>query len=171
MLNRTQCPDINPLTDFDIQMPERTIMPNGIPLNIIRAGNEEVVRMDILIGAGTWHQAYPLQALFTNRMLREGTRHMTSAEISEKLDFYGAWVELSTSMNCNFLTLYSLNKFFPQTLAILSAMMKEATFPEVLQYGIRAFGDLNQGETYEMTPYLIVGEETVTGTKISVTVE
>ena len=130
MLNRTQCPDINPLRDFDIQMPERTIMPNGIPLNIIRAGNEEVVRMDILIGAGTWHQTYPLQALFTNRMLREGTRHMTSAEISEKLDFYGAWVELSTSMNCNFLTLYSLNKFFPQTLAILSAMMKEATFPE-----------------------------------------
>jgi predicted Zn-dependent peptidase len=111
-------------------MPERTIMPNGIPLNIIRAGNEEVVRMDILIGAGTWHQTYPLQALFTNRMLREGTRHMTSAEISEKLDFYGAWVELSTSMNCNFLTLYSLNKFFPQTLAILSAMMKEATYPE-----------------------------------------
>lgn len=130
MLNRTQCPDINPLRDFDIQMPERTIMPNGIPLNIIRAGNEEVVRMDILIGAGTWHQTYPLQALFTNRMLREGTRHMTSAKISEKLDFYGAWVELSTSMNCNFLTLYSLNKFFPQTLAILSAMMKEATFPE-----------------------------------------
>ncbi|MBR3896475.1 MAG: insulinase family protein [Bacteroidaceae bacterium] len=130
MLDRTQCPVINPLTDLDIQQPEREIMPNGVPLNILRAGNEEVLRMDILIGAGTWHQALPLQALFTNRMLREGTLHLTSSEIAERLDFYGAWMELSTSMNCNFLTLYSLNKFFPQSLAILSAMMKEATFPE-----------------------------------------
>lgn len=130
MLDRTQCPVINPLTDFDIQQPEREIMPNGVSLNILRAGNEEVLRMDILIGAGTWHQTLPLQALFTNRMLREGTLHLTSAEIAERLDFYGAWMELSTSMNCNFLTLYSLNKFFPQSLAILSAMMKEATFPE-----------------------------------------
>lgn len=130
MLDRTQCPVINPLTDFDIQQPEREIMPNGVSLNILRAGNEEVLRMDILIGAGTWHQTLPLQVLFTNRMLREGTLHLTSAEIAERLDFYGAWMELSTSMNCNFLTLYSLNKFFPQSLAILSAMMKEATFPE-----------------------------------------
>ena len=130
MLDRTQCPVINPLTDFDIQHPEREIMPNGIPLNILRTGNEEVLRMDILIGAGTWHQTRPLQALFTNRMLREGTREMTSAEIAERLDFYGAWTELSTSMNCNFLTLYSLNKFFPQSLAVLSAIMKEPAFPE-----------------------------------------
>ena len=73
-------------------------MPNGVPLNILRAGSAEVVRMDILIGAGIWHQTLPLQALFTNRMLREGTAGMSSKEISERLDFYGAWVELSTSM-------------------------------------------------------------------------
>ena len=130
MLDRTQRPSINPLTDMEIQEPERLTLPNGVPLNIIRAGNEEVVRMDILIGAGIWHQEHCLQALFTNRMLREGTQGMSSAVISERLDFYGAWMELSTSMNYNFLTLYSLNKYFSQTLAVLSAMMKEAIFPE-----------------------------------------
>ena len=130
MLDRTQQPSINPLMDMEIQQPERIILSNGIPLNIIRAGNEEVVRMDILIGAGIWHQSHCLQALFTNRMLREGTQAMSSEEISERLDFYGAWVELSTSMNYNFLTLYSLNKYFNQTIAIISAMIKEATFPD-----------------------------------------
>ena len=48
---------------------------------------------------------------------------------------------------------------------------EETIFPAVLQYGIRAFGELNQGETYQMTPYLIVEDETVTGTAIPVTVE
>lgn len=130
MLDRTKQPPVNPLTDFSIQSPERIIMPNGVPLNILRAGNADVVRMDILIGAGIWHQTLPLQALFTNRMLREGTAGMSSAEISERLDFYGAWVELSTSMNCNFLTLYSLNKHFANTLSVLAEMMKNPVFPE-----------------------------------------
>ena len=130
MLDRTKQPAIKPLKDFDIQQPERLTMPNGIPLNILRAGNEEIVRMDILIGAGIWHQDQPLQALFTNRMLREGTRSMSSAEIAEQLDFYGAWMELSTSMNYNYLTLYSLNKHFAHTLAILGDMVKDPTFPE-----------------------------------------
>ncbi len=130
MLDRTKQPAVNPLTGFDIQKPERTTLPNGVPMNILRAGKADVVRMDILVGAGIWHQELPLQALFTNRMLREGTRSMTSAEISERLDFYGAWVELSTSMNCNFLTLYSLNKHFPHTLSVVSEMLKHPTFPE-----------------------------------------
>lgn len=130
MLDRTKRPAVNPLTNFDIQTPERIIMPNGIPVNILQAENAEVIRMDILIGAGIWHQTLSLQALFTNRMLREGTRSMTSAEISEKLDFYGAWVELSTSVNCNFLTLYSLSKHFAHTLSIVAEIMKSPTFPE-----------------------------------------
>ena len=130
MLDRTKQPVVNPLTDFTIQTPEQIIMPNGVPLNILRAGNEKVVRMDILIGAGTWHQKRPLQALFTNRMLREGIQGMTSAEISERLDFYGAWVELSTSMNCNFLTLYSLTRHFADTLSVVGDIMKNPTFPE-----------------------------------------
>ncbi|MBQ8866395.1 MAG: insulinase family protein [Bacteroidaceae bacterium] len=130
MLDRTKQPAMMPMTDFDIQAPERTMLPNGVPMNVLRAGNADVVRMDILIGAGIWHQELPLQALFTNRMLREGTSGMTSAEISEQLDFYGAWVELSTSMNCNFLTLYSLNKHFPHTLSVVADMLGNPTFPE-----------------------------------------
>lgn len=130
MIDRTKRPSINPLTGFDIQKPERRTFPNGVTLNILHAGEEEVIRMDILIGAGIWHQELPLQALFTNRMLREGTRSMNSATLSEKLDFYGAWIELSSSMNCNFLTLYSLNKHLPHTLPVVSEMIKTPTFPE-----------------------------------------
>lgn len=130
MRTRNTQPHINPIDNFDIIRPERHMMPNGITLNLIRAGNEEVVRMDILIHAGTWQQERSLQALFTNRMLREGTNGMNAVEISERLDFYGAWMELTTSVNCNFLTLYTLNKYAEQTITLVSSLLREPTFPE-----------------------------------------
>ena len=127
---RSTPPPIRPMTGFDILRPERRKMKNGMPLNIIKAGSQEVVRFDILVGGGQWHQTQALQALFTNRMLREGTNSMTSAQIAEKLDYYGAWLELSSAVNYGFITLYSLNKYFPRTLAIIAEMLMFPTFPE-----------------------------------------
>ena len=129
-LNRTIPPEIRPLGEFEIARPERLRMKNGMPLNIIRAGSQDVVRMDVLIGGCQCHQQQPLQAMFTNRMLREGTASYTSPQIAEKLDYYGAWLELSSSLNCGFLTLYSLNKYFPHVMEIVSDMLKHPLFPE-----------------------------------------
>lgn len=130
MLDRTHRPDIAPMERIDIQLPERTTLPNGIRLNVLRAGTEDVIRMDVLIAAGIWHQELPLQALFANKMLREGTSDMTSAQISERLDFYGAWMELTSTMNYNYLTLYSLGKHFDRILPLVSSMLRQPTFPE-----------------------------------------
>ena len=129
-LDRTLPPSLRPLEAFEILRPERLEMKNGMQLNVIRAGSQEVVRLDLLIGGGQWHQTQALQALFTNRMLREGTPTMTSAQIAEKLDYYGAWLDLSSSVNCGFVTLYSLNKYFPRTLAIIADMLMNPSFPE-----------------------------------------
>ena len=49
------------------------------------AGEQEVVRMDVLFSGGRWQQSQKLQALFTNRMLREGTTKYTAATIAEKI--------------------------------------------------------------------------------------
>ena len=129
-LDRTLPPPIRAVDDFSIAAPERRRMKNGVPLNVIQAGNQDLVRFDMLVGGGLWQQTQALQALFANRMLREGTASMTSAQIAEKLDYYGAWLELSSSVNCNFITLYSLNKYFPRTLAIIADMVMNPTFPE-----------------------------------------
>lgn len=129
-LNRTQQPSIRLIEEFQIKSPNLHIMPNGIPAYIFSADSEDVVRLDIMIRGGQWEQSQPLQAIFTNRMLREGSKSYTSAEIAEKLDFYGAWLDVSSSINHSFITLYSLTKYFPQTLAIVASMIKEPLFPE-----------------------------------------
>lgn len=128
-LDRTRQPSIRPMELFQIQKPESYVMPNGIPVRMFRAGEEEVIRLDIMIRGGQWEQTQPLQATFTSRMLREGTAHYTSSEIAEKLDYYGAWLDVSSSMNHSFVTLYSLNKYFPRTLEIVASMLKEPLFP------------------------------------------
>ena len=69
MLDRTTPPPIRQLSEFSITRPDRRTMKNGMPLNIIHAGTEDVVRFDLLIGGGQWNQEQPLQAMFANRML------------------------------------------------------------------------------------------------------
>lgn len=129
MLDRKQQPNIQAINEIKIATPRRITMTNGVPLTIINAGAQEVVRIDILIGAGRWQQTQLLQTLFTSRMLREGTTSFTSKEIAEKLDYYGAWLELSSSMEHSYITLYSLNKYIARTLQIVESILKEPTFP------------------------------------------
>lgn len=129
-MNRTTQPPIQDLPHFNILAPVRTTLPNGIPLTIINAGEQEVVRIDFLFRGGRWLQSQKLQALFTNRMLREGTRKYSASQIAEKLDYYGAWLELSNSAEYAHITLYSLNKYVAKTIDILESMLKEPLFSE-----------------------------------------
>lgn len=117
-----------PIPSF--QRPECLVMPNGVPLQILRSDNAEAVRIDIVIQAGQWKQEKLLQALFTNRLLREGTIHDTSFQLAEKLDYYGAWLELSVSMHHSFLTLYTLRRFVHETCALLHEILLCPIFPE-----------------------------------------
>ena len=108
-MDRTIQPEIQALKNFHILSPVRTTLPNGVPLTVVNAGEQELVRMDILFAGGRWQQSQKLQALFTNRMLREGTQKYTAATIAEKLDYYGSWLELSSSSEYAYITVYSLN--------------------------------------------------------------
>lgn len=56
-MNRTLQPEIQELVQFNILPPVRAVMPNGVPLTIINAGEQDVVRVDILFGGGRWQQS------------------------------------------------------------------------------------------------------------------
>ena len=129
-MDRTIQPEIQPLKNFHMQTPVRTTLPNGIPLTVINAGEQEVVRMDVLFSGGRWQQSQKLQALVTNRMLREGTTKYTAATIAENLDYYGSWLELSSSSEYAYITVYSLNKYLAKTLEVVESMIKEPLFPQ-----------------------------------------
>ncbi len=128
-MDRTIQPEALQMKHFDLIKPETNIFSNGVPISIINIGEQEVVRLDIMFKGGRWRQSQKLQSIFTNRMLKEGTIQYASSEIAEKLDYYGAWLELSSSSEYEFITLYSLNKYFDETLKIIESLIKEPTFP------------------------------------------
>lgn len=113
----------------DLALPVESVMPNGVSLYTIDSGIKDVVRFDMLFSGGYSVQQKPLQALFTNRMLREGAWGLSSAEISRRLDNSGAWIDLYSSHNCNHITLYTLTKHFEKLLDLLEAMIKHPQFP------------------------------------------
>ena len=115
---------------FTFRKPVKRVLRNGIPIYVIEGEEQNVVRVDFVFSAGQWHQAQKLQALFTCRMLREGCHGYSAAVFAERLDYYGAWLELSVAMNRTFVTLYTLKKFFAQTLELVQKMLFEPSFSD-----------------------------------------
>lgn len=126
----TQPPVIKPMEMDDLALPVTKVMPNAVPMHVLQGDSSGAVRLELLFRGGYGVQDKPLQATFTNRMLREGAGGMSADEISGKLDFHGAWIETYSSQNCNHVTLYALAKHFPELLGLLETLVKQPVFPQ-----------------------------------------
>lgn len=129
-LDRGVAPAIAPFSRLKIPQAELIHLDNGIPLYVVNMGSQEVSRLDIMFSAGKCDETTPVAAEMTNLLLKEGVVGMSSAEIAEQLDFYGAWLQPFVSHHNSYITLYSLNRFFEQTLSVVEKMVKYPTFPE-----------------------------------------
>lgn len=123
-------PAINPVVVDKMVLPVETTMPNGVSMYMLKGHNKGIVRLELLFKGGYSIQEKPLQATFTNRMLREGAGGLSSDEISRKLDYYGAWIECYSSQKCNHIVLYCLSKHFVPLLELLETIVKEPQFPQ-----------------------------------------
>ena len=123
-------PEIKPVVVEKMVLPLETVMPNGVSLYTLAGGGKHIVRFELLFKGGYAVQKKPLQATFTNRMLREGVDGMSSEEISRRLDYYGAWMETYSSQNCNHVLLYCLRKHSLPLIAMLEDLIKRPLFPD-----------------------------------------
>ena len=123
-------PEIEPVRVNDLALPVEVVMPNSVHLYRLDGNPNGVVRLDILFKGGYGVQEKPLQAMFVNRMLREGAAGFSADDISRRLDYYGAWVDMFSSQSCNHLTLYTMSKHFEPLAGLLEKMVKQPSFPE-----------------------------------------
>ncbi|MGL4293823.1 MAG: M16 family metallopeptidase [Bacteroidales bacterium] len=130
MLDRTQAPVTKPIENIHITEPRVITAPNGIEIHILDMGDQEVVRIDLMFGSGKWEQNKLLVAMFTNLLMKEGVEGMTSQEVAEHLDYYGAWLQPSATFHNSYITLYSLNKHVNKTIPVLEKIVKNPIFPQ-----------------------------------------
>lgn len=126
----TKQPEISSLKSFKLPEINEFHLENGIPFTQIKDRRADAFRLDIVLGCGQVDQGKLLEASTTCRMLKEGTSSLSSSQLAEKLDFYGAWLETATYFLYTQITLYSLVKYADETVPLIADIVKNAVFPE-----------------------------------------
>lgn len=130
MVNRNTAPVLNHVEHYPIHQPQKVVFGNGQEVHLLRIGDQEVIRLDMLFEAGKWQQEVPLSANFVAGLLKEGTADYSSRAISELLDGTGAYLQVSAGMHHTTLSLFSLNKHFNKLLPLLESILFNPAFEE-----------------------------------------
>jgi zinc protease len=129
-MNRTTAPGLFAPAEINLPQPSEIILNNGSILYIINAGTQDVTKLELIFNAGSAYHKHPLTAFFTNELIDEGTSLKKSSEIAELFDFYGAFLQTECTADYASITLFTLNKFLDQTVALLVEILNDPVFPD-----------------------------------------
>lgn len=130
MLNRSFAPSINGIGDITLEKPEEIIFSNGLKVFVFHAPDQELVKAEFVFNNLFEGFENPVRNTALSSMLKEGTTTYTSAQIAEKIDFFGAYLVPEFSFDHNALTLYALNKHIDAVLPIVNDILNHSILPE-----------------------------------------
>jgi zinc protease len=129
-LQRRIQPGIRPVELKSIPQAELFCLSNGVPVYIIDAGTEELMRVDFIFEAGQIQEELPLLASATNSMLLEGSVNYTANDINNAFDFFGAFPNLVLQKDFSGFTVFFLNKHIHKVLELCYEILFRPVFPE-----------------------------------------
>ena len=94
-LQRIQ-PPVFPVEKVVIPEVKSFSLNNGVPVYLIEAGQKILCDWRFTFRAGQVKEYMPLLASTTNMMLSEGSQNYSSEELNRLLDYYGAFLNLSS---------------------------------------------------------------------------
>ncbi len=128
-LRRIQ-PPVFPVGNPNIQEVSAFILDNKVPVYLIEAGTEDVVRVEFTFHSGQIKEILPLLASTTNMMLKEGSQNYTAEELNRVLDFHGAFLHLSIDKDRGGIIIFCLVKHFEKIISIALEILFRPVFPE-----------------------------------------
>jgi zinc protease len=129
-IDRTLAPDFKAIDNINLIRPEHVKLDNGCDIFCFNSGGQELVRIEWIFGNLRFNPALPLLNMAVNTMLTEGTQTLTAAQIADKVDFYGAFLQVEYGYENSQVVLYSLNKHLHHTLPVIVDILTNSTFPE-----------------------------------------
>ncbi|MFZ4261185.1 M16 family metallopeptidase [Sphingobacterium sp. HJSM2_6] len=130
MQNRIDAPEVHRIEDVNLIKPELVKFSNGLQVFIFRAASQELLKAEFVFNNVFEQVENPVRNSALSAMLKEGTTRLTSAQIAEKIDFFGAYLVPEFSFDHNALTLYSLNKHVSAVLPIVFDVLTDAIIPD-----------------------------------------
>lgn len=116
----------------DVKFPEffETKTASGITVLVIQDNLLPVVNVRFVFKAGSYHDSISGVSAFTVDMLSKGTSTMTATEIASKIDFYGATLSYGSDYDVNYVSIYTLKKYFDNVYNITSDIINDAIFSD-----------------------------------------
>ena len=130
MVDRTVAPKFVEPKKFKLPNPETIHFENGSRFFFLKAGNQPVVRLEFIFRAGAWFETAPGVAYFTGKMLTEGTTSFTSKDIAERLDQYGAYVEVHPGFDYTNLSIHIATFHLEKIIPILDEILFSPSFQD-----------------------------------------
>lgn len=129
-LDRTIAPPSQKIEQVSIPKAEEVLLDNQVPVYLVKAGEQPVVRLELIFEAGSRYENHVGESYFTSKMLSEGTSRYSATQISEQFDQYGAFLEISQSVERLGITVHGLTKHLPKLLPLLQEMIADSVIPE-----------------------------------------
>ncbi|WP_026899342.1 M16 family metallopeptidase [Daejeonella oryzae] len=131
MLNRALAPEFGQIENIKLIEANPFVLDNGLKTFIINGGEQDLIRIEFVFSNINWDAGSPLQSFATNTLLNDGTSEFSAAQIADRIDFYGAFLQTEYNYDQASVTLYTLNKHLSVTLPIVKAIITDSIFPQV----------------------------------------
>ncbi len=105
-------------------------LDNGTPLYTVPAGTQDIIKLELVFSAGRPFEHKKVSSRACNSLLKEGTHSRTSKEISDEVDFYGATLRTSETIDTSSISLFCLGKHFEKLMPIVKDVISDPLFLE-----------------------------------------
>ena len=107
MLDRSIAPELRSFEDLSFDYPQYITLSNGLKLYVVNSGDQEVSKFEMICRGGLLEESKPLQSFALSSMLVHGTTEMSSSDVSEMLDYNGAYMNATSADNYTHISLNS----------------------------------------------------------------
>ena len=130
--DRKIAPHIKDAIEFDLTLKpyDKFTLDNGIEVYSVHAGPEELMQVEWVFFAGNWYEEQNGIAAATNHLIKNGTHKKTAFELSEQVDFFGAYLNRNCYNETANITLHTLTRHLPDLLPIVSEIITDSIYPQ-----------------------------------------
>jgi len=131
MIDRALAPAFKQVEKIELIKAKPLILSNGLKVFSVDGGEQDLIRIEFIFENISYDQMKPLQAFACNTMLNDGTTELSSTEIADRIDYYGAFLQTEYTNDHSTVTLFTLNKHLGNTLPIIKAIITDSVFPQM----------------------------------------
>jgi predicted Zn-dependent peptidase len=130
MVDRSIAPTFVAPKKFQLPEVEITHFSNGSRFFSLCAGDQPVIKLEFIFRSGIKFEAKPGISFCTAKMVTEGTANFNSKTISEKLDQFGAFVDLQPGFDYTNLNVHVPTAYFPKIEQVIADILFRPSFPK-----------------------------------------